>query len=102
VAIDADPETQSVLIIGTYRSDEIDENHFLTATIDYIRKFDIPHHDIRLSPLSREAISQMIEDTVRIRSLDDDVEMQALSACVYDKTNGNAFFAHHVPTGVTF
>ena len=95
-AIEVDPSSQSILIIGTYRSNEIDDTHFLPMAIDIIRKYDIPYQDIHLTPLSRQAISNMIKDTVRQSSIDDDIDMEALSECVYAKTEGNAFFATHV------
>jgi predicted ATPase len=96
IAIEADQDTESILIIGTYRSNEIDDAHFLPNAIDVIRKHDIPHQDIRLSKLSRDAISDMIKDTLRISSIDHDFDMEALSEWVYTKTDGNAFFANHV------
>jgi len=99
-AIEADPETQSILIIGTYRSNEIDETHFLPTAIDIIREHDILHQDIHLVQLSRKAISNMIKDTVRMSSIDNDFDMEALSEWVYSKTEGNAFFATHVPTSL--
>jgi predicted ATPase len=95
-AIEVDPSSQSILVIGTYRSNEIDETHFLPTAIDLIRKHDTPHHDIRLSSLSRQAISDMIKDAVRMPTIVDDIDMEALSECVYSKTHGNAFFATHV------
>lgn len=38
----------------------------------------------------------MIKDTVRITSMNDDFDMEALSEWVYSKTEGNAFFATHM------
>jgi hypothetical protein len=38
----------------------------------------------------------MIKDTVRVTSIDNDIDMEALTECVYAKTEGNAFFATHV------
>jgi predicted ATPase len=84
------------MIIGTYRSNEIDENHFLPSVIDVVHKRPVSHQDIRLQQLSRQAISDMIRDTVRINSIHDDFDMEALSEWVYSKTQGNAFFAIHM------
>jgi osomolarity two-component system, sensor histidine kinase CHK1 len=102
IAIDVDPEAHSIVLIGTYRSNEIDENHFLPTAIDILRKHDVIYQDIRLGQLSRRAVSDMIKDTVRITSLDDDFDMEALSEWVYTKTSGNAFFATHVPILLQF
>lgn len=96
MALDADSKSQSVLIIGTYRSNEIDHTHFLPTAIDIIRKNEIPYKDIPLLHLSREAISDMIKDTVRLVSIYDNFDMETLSEYVYSKTEGNAFFATHV------
>lgn len=95
-AIEVDPNSQSILIIGTYRHNEIDETHFLPTAIDLIRKNDTVHQNIHLAPLTRQAISDMIKDTVRMSTIEDDIDMEALSECIYSKTEGNAFFATHV------
>jgi predicted ATPase len=97
-AVEADTESQSILIIGTYRPNESDDTHFLPTAIDIIRKHDVLHQDIHLVQLSRKAISDMIKDTVRISSIDNDFDMEALSEWVYSKTEGNAFFATQVRT----
>lgn len=96
LSIEADQESQSVLIIGTYRSNEIDNNHFLPSAIDLVHKHEGLYQDIHLQQLSREAISEMIKDTVRIKSINNDFDMEALSEWVYSKTEGNAFFATHM------
>lgn len=83
-------------MIGTYRSNEIDENHHLPTAIETIRHHNVLLRDIHLQQLSRNAISEMIEDTVRIRSVHEDFDMEALSEWVFTKTGGNAFFATHV------
>ena len=98
IAVEVDPTSQSILIIGTYRSNEIDNTHFLPTAINIIRKHDIPHQEIHLGPLSRQAISYMIKDSIRMASIDDDIDMEALRECVYTKTDGNPFFATHVIT----
>src|SRR5436305_9972778 len=94
--IEADPTAHSLLIIGTYRSNEIDDTHFLPSAIDIIRQHEVPHQDIYIAQLSRQAISDMVRDTVRVSSIKDDFDMEALIECIYSKTEGNAFFAAHV------
>ena len=91
-----DPTSHSILIIGTYRHNEIDETHFLPTAFEFIRKNSTPYQDIRLAPLTRQAISDMIKDTVGISTITDDIDMEALCECVYAKTEGNAFFVTHV------
>lgn len=96
IAIDIDPNSQSIVIIGTYRSNEIDESHYLPAAIEAIRNHNVLLQGIQLQQLSREAIFEMIQDTVRIHSIHDDFDMEALSEWVFTKTGGNAFFATQV------
>ena len=95
-AIEVDPTSHSILIIGTYRHSEIDETHFLPTAIEFIRKNGTTYQDIRLGPLTRQAISDMIKDTVGMSTITDDIDMEALCECVYSKTEGNAFFTTHV------
>jgi predicted ATPase len=83
-------------MIGTYRSNEIDENHYLPTALETIRNRNILLQDIHLQQLSRNAISEMIQDTVQIQSIHEDFDMEALSEWVFTKTSGNAFFATHV------
>ena len=83
-------------MIGTYRSNEIDENHYLPTAIETIRNHNVLMQDIHLLQLSRAAISEMIQDTVRIPSIHEDFDMEALSEWVFTKTSGNAFFATQV------
>ena len=70
--------------------------HFLPHAIDVIRNHGVSHLEIPLKPLSRQAISEMIGDTVRMESVSDNFDMEALSEWVYTKTEGNAFFATRV------
>lgn len=96
VAVDIDPNSLSILMIGTYRSNEIDENHYLPNALETIRNHNIVLQNIHLQQLSRNAISEMIRDAVRIQSIHEDFDMEALSEWVFTKTSGNAFFATHV------
>jgi predicted ATPase len=95
-AMEADSTSQSILIIGTYRSNEIDESHFLPSAIEQARRHGVLYQDIQLQQLSHQAISDMIKDTVRVTSIHNDFDMEALSEWVYSKTEGNAFFVTHM------
>lgn len=86
------------MIIGTYRLEEIDDSHSLLQALETIRKHNFAIHNIHLPPLSRRGISDMIKDTIRVPSIEEDFDLKALSEWVYTKTEGNSFFATRVQT----
>lgn len=96
LAVEVDPDSQSILIIGTHRSNDLAEDHFLLTALDAIRKHGVFLTEISLGPLSRKAISKMTADTIRLNSIANNFDMEALSEWIYTKTEGNAFFACHV------
>lgn len=86
-----------LLLIGTYRDNEIDENHPLPPMLDYLQEnAGVEVVDIELGPLTQASVRKIIGDTLHrdpnSGRLKDDPEMQTLVELVYAKTNGNAFF----------
>lgn len=86
-----------LLLIGTYRDNEIDENHPLPPMLDYLQEnAGVEVVEIELGPLTQESVRKIIGDTLHrdpnSRRVKEDPEMQTLIELVYAKTHGNAFF----------
>jgi PAS domain S-box-containing protein len=82
-------ETGHLLILGAYRDNEVSSIHPFILTIDEIIKTGIVVNTITLEPLSLVDINQLMSDTLNC----DRTIAQPLTKLVYQKTQGNPFFA---------
>lgn len=78
-----------LLLIGAYRSNEVDAHHPLVKTIAEVRRL-APEHvtEIALKPLQATHIAQLLCDSFRC----DAAEAQPLAQLLVRKTSGNPFF----------
>ncbi|WP_392530440.1 AAA family ATPase [Nostoc sp. C117] len=81
----------SLLLIGAYRDNEVSTAHQLMLTLAEIRKANATIHSISLVPLSNASLNQLVVDTLSCSSK----TAQPLTQLVYQKTQGNPFFATH-------
>lgn len=84
-ATEADP----VLVVGSYRSDEMHRLHPMAGLIARLSR-DRRHHELRLPPLSRDELAEMLAATLGAEP------PPALIAALYERTEGNPFFAEEV------
>ncbi len=84
-------ESQSnyLLLIGAYRDNEVSPAHPLMLTLDEIGKAGATVNTITLAPLTINSLNQLVADTL---SCSVNVA-QPLTELVYQKTQGNPFFA---------
>ncbi|AVH68023.1 trifunctional serine/threonine-protein kinase/ATP-binding protein/sensor histidine kinase [Nostoc sp. 'Peltigera membranacea cyanobiont' N6] len=79
----------SLLLIGAYRDNEVSTAHPLMLTLAEIRKANATIHSINLAPLTKASLNQLVVDilncSIKIA--------QPLTQLVYQKTQGNPFFA---------
>ncbi|WP_449421021.1 trifunctional serine/threonine-protein kinase/ATP-binding protein/sensor histidine kinase [Phormidium nigroviride] len=82
-------DTGHLFIIGAYRDNEVNPAHPLMLTLSEIQKNQAAINTITLTPLSQSQINQLVADTLK------STENLALplSQLVYQKTQGNPFFA---------
>ena len=81
-------ELQHLMLIGAYRDNEVDATHPLMRKLDAIRQAGAQVQEIRLKPLARDDLGQLIADALRCES-----ERSApLAQLVQEKTAGNPFF----------
>ncbi|MEZ2250901.1 AAA family ATPase [Microcoleus sp.] len=82
-------DTEHLLVIGAYRDNEVSSVHPLMLAIDEIIKTGRAVHTITLQPLSLMDMNQLVADTLNC-----DIPLaQPLTELVYQKTQGNPFFA---------
>jgi len=81
-------DLQHLMLIAAYRDNEVDAAHPLTRKLDAIRQAGDRVREIRLAPLARDDLGQLIADALHC-----ELERAApLAQLVYEKTAGNPFF----------
>jgi predicted ATPase/signal transduction histidine kinase/tRNA A-37 threonylcarbamoyl transferase component Bud32 len=82
-------DTGYILILGAYRDNEVSPVHPFMLTVDEIIKNGVTVNTITLPPLSEVNLNLLVADTLNCElSI-----AQPLSKLVYQKTQGNPFFA---------
>src|SRR5882762_6618480 len=82
-------DLKHLMLIGAYRDNEVDGAHPLTRKLEAIRQAGARVQEIRLAPLARDDLRQLIVDALRCES----EPAAPLAQLVHDKTGGNPFFA---------
>ncbi|MUG93889.1 AAA family ATPase [Scytonema sp. UIC 10036] len=84
-------DTGHLFIIGAYRDNEVIPGHPLMLTLSDIAKSKATMNTITLAPLSQLQVNKLVAET--LKSSEDLV--WKLSVLIYQKTQGNPFFATH-------
>lgn len=84
----SDPESQSLLLLGTYRENELTPNLPLSFALAGLPSSPITHQFIELEPLDQKSVARLIADTLHCH-LEESVPLAEL---IWPKTNGNPFF----------
>ncbi|MCP4869597.1 MAG: AAA family ATPase [Proteobacteria bacterium] len=82
------PGTGNVLLLGAYRSNEVDADHPLNAMLASLTERGVPQTSLELGPLASTAVHSLIQDTVGSGS----AKLDSLLSLVMDKTGANPFF----------
>lgn len=80
-------EGMSLLCVITYRSNEVDKSHQLTATLDKVKATNVGFESVELETLGTEAVTELVNDTLHT----DSTLSAPLVKLVQDKTGGNPF-----------
>ena len=83
------PKLHHLLLIGAYRDNEVDPNHPLWRKLDAIRQTGTRAHEIVLAPLTSEALTRLLVDSLHCEP----ARVTPLARLVHEKTAGNPFFA---------
>ncbi|HBO1226629.1 TPA: AAA family ATPase [Pseudomonas aeruginosa] len=81
-------ELRHLMLVGAYRDNEVDASHPLMRKLQSIRQAGVRVDEIRLAPLARAHIEQLIAEALRCPP----PSIVALARLVQDKTAGNPFF----------
>ncbi|MEG4115080.1 MULTISPECIES: AAA family ATPase [unclassified Microcoleus] len=84
----SDCETESLLLIGAYRDNEVEANHPLMLLLAELRKKAVTVNQITLTPLALEDTRQLMAETLHT----DTASVAPLAELVQRKTLGNPFF----------
>ena len=83
-------DLQHLLLIGAYRDNEVTAANPLLRKLEAIKTAGGKVAEIRLTPLEREHLVELIADTLRC----DQERAAPLAQLVHEKTGGNPFFAN--------
>ena len=83
------PDTRHLMLIGAYRSNEVDSTHPFLRKLSAIRNAGARVQEIFLSPLGSEDLAQLIADSLHFAP----ERIMPLAQLIHDKTAGNPFFA---------
>ncbi|MGN8342792.1 AAA family ATPase [Pseudomonas sp. SMV71] len=81
-------DVRHLMLVGAYRSNEVDESHPLTGKLRAIRNAGGKVSEITLNPLAKVHIEQLISEALH----DDLSRIEPLAQLVLEKTAGNPFF----------
>jgi predicted ATPase len=81
-------DVRDLMLIGAYRDNEVDAAHPLARKLAAIRQAGAPVQEIRLAPLGRGDVGQLIADALHCEP----ARSAPLAQLVYEKTAGNPFF----------
>lgn len=83
-----DQDSQSLLLIGSYRENEVSPDHPLMLTLSEMKERGAIVNRIYLSNLKLNQVNQLIADTLKSNP----EQTKPLAKLVLDKTHGNPFF----------
>jgi len=81
-------DLQHLILLGAYRDNEVTPVHPLMRKLEAIRNAGAPVQEVKLAPLAREHVGQLIVDALRCEP----TRAAPLGQLVYEKTAGNPFF----------
>ncbi|MBW4604542.1 MAG: AAA family ATPase [Calothrix sp. FI2-JRJ7] len=86
----SEAETGYLLLIGSYRDNEVFAAHPLMLTLEELQKNNVILNTITLAPLKETHLNQLIADTLSCTTQ----IASPLTQLVYQKTKGNPFFSN--------
>ena len=86
-----DKKNFSLLVIGTYRQDEVSKTHPLSVRLKEIRQSDVYVRHLSIGELPLGVVNTFVSDTINMP----EAEVEPLSALVHAKTKGNGMFHLH-------
>ena len=88
----ADKSIKNLMLVGTYRENEVNETHPVKILINDLEKSSNTLTQIKLDNIHHETLNEFISDALCIPVH----ETYALTAIFIEKTKGNPFFVHQM------
>ena len=89
LALVGNPDFRHVLVVGAYRSNEVDPQHPMADMLERLRVGGTPLTELELAPLAVPHIEALVAFCLR----DEQGRSAALAGLIWQKTQGNPFFA---------
>ncbi|MEH1939790.1 MAG: AAA family ATPase [Nostoc sp.] len=86
----SDRATQSLLMIGAYRDNEVTQAHPLLATVEKLKQEEVVINQLTLAPLGLGAVAQLTGETLHTST----ESIAPLAELVWRKANGNPYFTN--------
>lgn len=86
--------TRSLMLIGSYRIEEVKPDHPLSQVLQHLKRLSVPLNQIDLKPLEVNQINQLLQDTLSTSRH----ETLPLARICHEKTQGNPFFLNQFLT----
>ncbi|MCP2727722.1 trifunctional serine/threonine-protein kinase/ATP-binding protein/sensor histidine kinase [Limnofasciculus baicalensis] len=83
-----DSQIESLLLLGAYRDNEVDDNHPTILAIERLKEQGTIVNQIILTPLKSDDITQLLTETLHC----DRESVASLTELILQKTSGNPFF----------
>ncbi len=77
-----------VLVVVSYRDDEVDPGHRLMSALDDLRIHAVPLHELHVINITADDVRELLADTLTPATN----EVDKLAALVHGRTHGNPFF----------
>ncbi len=87
-----DDKVESLLLLGAYRDNEVDDDHQTMLAIDRLKKQGVTVNQIVLTPLKPNDVTQLLAETL----YRDCSAVTPLTELVLQKTLGNPFFINEI------
>ncbi len=83
-----DESLRHLMIVGSYRNNEVDQAHPLMINLQRLKKAGIVIDTLMLKPLRLDHVNQLLSDALHCQP----TEVQTLTELIVNKTDGNPFF----------
>ncbi len=87
-------QMRGLLIIGAYRSNEVDRFHQLSVAVERLKQNFSKVTELEINSLTLSQVTELVADTLHKST----VEVKELAKIVFDKTQGNPFFINQLLT----
>ncbi len=97
-AIMLDPETHHLMLVGSYRDNELDYGHPLVEVLERLRKPDLHRVELNVGPLTPDSVADLLAGAFGTSAS----QVADLALVCHRKTDGNPFFLRQFLEAIHF